>query len=466
MKYSWLQKSLIVFLELTASTKEWHWLSAKEKIPSVCEITHQISDNKNLVISFDRFEIIQYWLMLLKLNILGRVFYTRSILLIIEDGLYKYVYVADSSAYRTSRKGQCSIQLLVNKNQSYFVKLRNILISRIPLTFRAAQRYIFVTSKDIFNPDLPREIGELNHMFFSSPDKKLLLASYKTLRSGDGQIFKTTANIAYDSIIAKEYEITLSVSQLCKHHELLPKVSGRIDVNGRTYYHEKYIVGHPLAKMLRSPNAYKDTIAVCTYIDQLDSWYREYRSMFTGCKWPLQDLYEPLFKEFYIFFTADTEQCALAEKVQCSLAKLYNSHPGLIPVIAHGDLWPANILVTANGLVAIDWERATPNRPEMFDYFWMIISTALEYLSSPNGFADFTRWFKCLLTSNDSVCIHARNKLEEHLKLNGIPSSYLDLFIAMFLMEFAIRGGLSLNRQTDMDILAGVEFRHFVSHRI
>lgn len=466
MMYSWLQKTLMVFLDLSGHTKEWHWHLIKEKVPSISEIFSQTKEDGKAILCFDRFEIVQYWTMLFKLSFCKRKFISRTVFLMIEDGLYKYIYIEDSKAYRISRIEQRSGKLFINSKQSFRIWLSDKLISCIPLALRAAQRYVVVTANSTVDFDLPSEIGSLNYMFFSSPDKKLLLASYETLCCGNGQLFKTTANAAYDAIIEKEQEIALRISQRCCHTDLLPEVRGRVEVNGRPYYQEKYIAGHSLTKRLRSPEIYKDSKAVRACIDRLDSWYGEYRRMFAGPKRSLEYLYAQIFEDFFQIFSADPEQCILAGKVQKLFAKLHGCHSGMIPVVSHNDLWPANILDTDKGLVVIDWERATFDRSEMFDYFWMIISTTLEFLSAPNGFDDFSYWFNCFLKSKDLVCIHARKKLKAHLLLNGISSDYMDLFIALFLMEFAIRGGSSLTCRSRIEKIAAEEFRFFVKQSI
>lgn len=459
--FNFIQKLLKVFLDISFSKKDDDWLFIENRIPVLSELHQQISNGKQVVICFDRFRIFQYWLTLGKFFVCKQHFFIKSIYLINDDHLLKFIYASDSKSYLALRKLVNSAQLFLNRKHTLSIFYDN-LMSFIPLMLRASQFYIYVTTKNAVTPELPPEIANLNHMFFSSLDKKLLMASYETLISGNGQIFKTTANSAYDEVMEKEFEITSIVSKLCNHSYLLPNIGGKININGRTFYHEEYVAGNTLTKLLRCPTTYKDPVAMCACLDQLDNWYKEYRTNFSGSKQSFECLYAPMFADFFQFFSADPEQCSLAEKVKKILLKLQSSHSGLISVIAHNDLWPANILVTDKGFVAIDWERATANKSELFDYFWMIISATLEYLSAPKGFDDFSRWFKCLLTSNDSVCIYARKKLEVHLHLNDISSEYMNLFIALFLMEFAVRGGLSQNSTGKIDLLAAEEFRCLV----
>lgn len=463
MAYSWLQKNLITFLDLAGNTNECEWSFITGKVPTISELQQQTEEGKKIVICFSRFEILLYWFTLCKLLIYKRHLFTQTVFLINDDRLLKFVYADDSKTYRTLRKLHNTTPVFLDSKKSHHTNFIEMLVYFVPLTLRASQHYILVTTKITVDSYMPPELANLNNMFFSSPEKKVLIATYETLRSGNGQIFKTTSNVDYEAVMEKEYDFALTISKLCSHSALLPEVIGKIEVNGKTFYHEKYVAGCTLTRILKRPDVYRNSTTGRVCIDHLDKWYREYRTMFAGPKQSLNDLYSPIFDGFYEFFSANSEQCLLAKKVHCVFERLHNSHPGLVPVIAHNDLWPANILVTAKGFVVIDWERATPNRSELFDYFWMIISATMEYLSAPNGFADFSRWFECLLTSNDAVCIHARSKLAAYLELNGIASDYLDLFIALFLMEFAIRGGLSLSNQIHVDTLAAEEFRCFVN---
>lgn len=446
MGYSPLQNALMLFLDPAVKVKKWHWYFVKEKFPAADELLHQIKERESIVLCFDRLEILNYWSMCWKLAFFNSSYSVRSFFLIKDKYLYHVVNGKDSKAYQALCKVQNSNQVLLNNNQTYLFQLLKMVLFRLPFTTRALQRYIVISTNTTDKSDLPFELSDMNYMFFPDVEKKLFMTNSNTLLNGKGTLIKTTANIAYESILKNEYDITACISKLCSKAGLLPEVIGRVELNGKNYYCEEYVVGKPLRIMFQNPKVYNSPVIICDLLDRLDSWYEAYRSRFSGPKLSLQDLYAPVINGFCHTFSGDREQCDLAVKTEQLLIKLSCTHSGLVPVTAHNDLWPANFLVTSRGLFAVDWERAVENRSELFDYFWMIISATMEYLSAPYGFEDFSRWFQRLLISKDSVCSYARVKLEKQLQLNDIAPVYFDLFIVMFLMELTMQGKAPLHQ--------------------
>jgi hypothetical protein len=131
------------------------------------------------------------------------------------------------------------------------------------------------------------------------------------------------------------------------------------------------------------------------------------------------------------------------------------------PILAHNDLWPGNFVITKGGFIVIDWERATEQRAPFFDYFWMIVSTTIEYLASETKNHNYSESVRIFLRRSDSVSCHAFEKLETFLNELGINEAYLPHLLYLFFMEWSVQGFQVLGRQTNMDHLAFGELLYY-----
>lgn len=151
----------------------------------------------------------------------------------------------------------------------------------------------------------------------------------------------------------------------------------------------------------------------------------------------------------------------IIEKVNQNLNCIDSAHSGLVPMISHNDLWPANLIVTADDIIAIDWERAAHDQAGIFDYYWMMISTAIVYLKDEKKFPDYSLSFRLFVNNADDISKCVRNKLIGYLNSLGFDECLYDFFILLFLIEWSIQGYKHLKQQTSMDILAFNELLYY-----
>jgi hypothetical protein len=153
------------------------------------------------------------------------------------------------------------------------------------------------------------------------------------------------------------------------------------------------------------------------------------------------------------------------EKARETLETIVGEQVTISPITAHNDLWPGNFVVAADGLVAIDWERAVEKRAPLFDYYWMIISAAIEHHVTVIGVVDYSRAFRLFLEEGDDVTRHATEMLKTFLGRLGLDRELHQSFLLLFLMEWSVQGYLALGRQTAMDRLAFGELTNFMETR-
>jgi hypothetical protein len=441
----------------------FQWHPGDENRFSLVALRRQVMDGGRVIVAFRRRALLSYWYLILKLTICGTGLSFRSILYFNNDDLSKFIYSNETDLYgRFFKKVHSTPYYFEFKKMLGLSVWRSIFFTCLPAVCCAFQRFILVED-DRTVVVQPPELSTLNYMFFPNVDEKLFLADLSALQNGSGCLLKTTINPYFLPVVEKGFQSALMASQQCSHLGLVPEVIGKFAVNGRVYYQEKIVPGNTLANKLRDPGVYGNPAAVCTIIDQLSAWYQTYKSRFDGQRRSLAELYAPIFCDFNRFYADDMELCHLSETFRQQLDNISSQHYGLIPITTHNDLWPPNILVTDNGLVAIDWERATPERAWLFDYFWMHISTTLEYLSAPGSFDDFSYWFRDFLDSDDPVCRYVQGKLSEQMRQNNLHPDHKQLFLGLFLMELSIHGRLLVGETHGIDLKAAEEFRHFAS---
>lgn len=445
MQYSQDEKNIIIFLDLGEKTSTDQWFFSDANKLSMLVLQESLIEEKICVVHFNRRS---FWRCLL---LWGRYRFQKKFLvrLIINktDGLLSSFFAAeDSAVYPFFRK--------VHLPQSRGIKSK--LISYLPLAIQADDCFLLIALhkvNDSLSFELAPELKQLNFMFFSNADGKLLLVDGKSFHTGSGFVVKTTANLPYAQILAKEFETLQYVFEHTGRCGITPEPIKRITGKSHDYFFENYIVGRSLREILRDPQICANHFSVCTLIDRLDDWFNRYSKGFKGQAKPFQDLYLPLFSTLRLVFFDNLELSFLVEKNWQTLILLDQKHPGLTPIIAHNDLWPGNFIMTSSRLVAVDWERATSERSELFDYFWMIISAVLEYRVGVTGVQDYSAGLRSCLYDDDIVCCHARDKIFTRLAHNDIPQDFLNFFYSMFLMELSVQGWFVFKRQTDMDKL-------------
>ena len=341
-------------------------------------------------------------------------------------------------------------------------RLRQRLVSLLPLALRAERRYLVVVPDSPVAPDNTGTPGSREQallkmqdfLFFSNPSGKLLLTSAQTLRSGKGEVLKTTANPVYAEVMEKEFATTLSIAALQGDSASLPRVGQRFRAGNRVFFTEAYVQGKSLRDLLHALSLKGDIAGIQAFLDRLDDWFERYRAAFNGDFQPLSLCYGHLFAAFSTLYGADVRAGGLLELARKTLKQIDVEHAGIAPLTAHNDLWPGNFVVGGDGLVAIDWERAVGNRAPLFDYYWMIISAALEHGVCRIGTVDYSRAFRLLLQEDDAVSRKAIEMLGLFLERLGLDKNMARDFLLLFLMEWSVQGYLALGAQTAMDRLA------------
>lgn len=347
--------------------------------------------------------------------------------------------------------------------------LRQKLISLLPLFLRAERRYMVIENRisagvePAASPNGGPE--DLDFMFFSNAPGKLGLTQAETFESGHGEIFKTTANADYLPVMEKEFAIMRSIGGLGKP-SCLPATGRRIAGRDRAFFTEEYVSGTTLREIIHRLSVQNNVEGICGFLDRLDDWFTTYSSLFHGASRPVASVYGHVLSAFSQLYGADRRTLGVPGRVREILAVAALEKPDVETIIAHNDLWPGNFIVRAEGLVAIDWERAAPDRGPFFDYYWMIISAVLEYHVCRLGVTDYSRAFRIFVEHEDTVSRHGLNKLESFLSGQGIGERLHEDFLLMFLAEWSVQGYLALGRQTEMDGLAFGELLNFVENRL
>ena len=456
--HSQIEKNLIVFLDLGEKTSTDQWFFADIKNLSYPVLQRLLIEEKICVVHFNRRN---FWRCILlwgryrfRKNFLVRLIFYKN------DGLLSSFFAAeDSAVYPAFRKAHLPQPR----------GLKSIFISYVPLAIQTDECFLLIAQRKVFDDslrsELTPELRQLNFMFFSNADGKLLLMNCQSFHTGSCFIAKTTTNQQYREVMAEEFETLQHIFEHTGRCNITPEPIKRIHGKNRDYFLENYIVGRSLREILRDPQVCANQFSVCTLIDRLDDWFVRYSKGFKGQAKPFQDLYLPLFSTLRLVFFDNLELSFLVEKNWQALILLDQKHPGLTPIIAHNDLWPGNFIMASDRLVAVDWERATSERSELFDYFWMIISAVMEYRVGVTGVQDYATGFRSCLYDDDIVCRHARDKILSRMTHNDIPQDLSNLFYALFLMEWSVQGWLVFKRQTDMDKLAVGELLNFSTYK-
>lgn len=455
MQFTQLQKNLIIYIDPGERTNEEQWLFVDAKNVALPKLQQQLIEKKICVIQFTRRSLWRYALLWWQLRCYQNI--VTHTVLFKNDGLLSSFFDAkDSGSYQAF----CRAYLPEPRG------LKSRIINRLPLSIRADNSFLAVSHPEAINEtsmaEVPPELKQLNYMFFSNADGKLLLVDGKSFQSGTGLIAKTTTNPHYLKTMAKEFETLQHIYDHSDKCGITPVPIKHIHGKRHEFFLERYVGGRSLREILRAPQTCASQFSVCTIIDRLDDWFNDYRKCFKGTRKPFQELYLPLFTNLRSVYATNPDILALVEKSLRALVLLDKNHSGLIPVIAHNDLWPGNFVMTSHRLVAVDWERAASDRSELFDYFWLIISAVLEYQVGSTGIHDYAAGFRSFLNDADPVCGHARDKIISRLVCNNIPKDLMNLFLTLFLLEWSVQGWLVLKRQTDMDKLALGELLHYV----
>jgi hypothetical protein len=339
--------------------------------------------------------------------------------------------------------------------------LRRRLAMLVTPVWRAEQRFIVYQDRQQSEKGgNVEQLAGLDFMFFSNAPGKLILTKASTMLTGAGQLLITSATAAYLPKLVREYAIMARVAHGWEQSGL-PGVRGGIEANGRFFFQEEYVSGMSLRELLRDLGRAADRTGAINRLDRLDQWFAAFRATFSGEHVPLATLYRPVLQAFAEAGVARDSSTILGETEQV-LARLDQHHGGLVPMIAHNDLWPGNFIVRDDQLIAVDWERATEGRAPLFDYYWMIIAAVLEYLVGVNGYQDYSAGFRQFLGRKDSVCSHAHGKLEQFIMTLGFGREQHRHFLQLFLLEWSVQGYLALGTVTGMDCLALGELEAFM----
>lgn len=450
MNWSQIENNVLLFLDPIGRYREQSW-DFQESIGFVNKPLPL--QGRNSVVRFSRDKLINYYVTSIKQFLFGKE-KNRS-LFFMNDGLLCSLFDAsNTSAYRAFAATH------LPKPTTF----RQRIVAKLPLVLRAESRFMVTFSA------LPQamhtidsEIADLERntfMFFSNAAGKLLLTTSKTLQTGHGEIIKTTTDPDYAAVMAKEFDTVALLSKKLGKAGCLPTVGKHLEVAGRHFFTEEYICGESLRERLRELGERTGTEQTCRILDRLDEWFRLYQSSFKSTPIPVSIAYAhliPLFSSCY-----GAAGTALLQAGIELLRQLENAYPAVVPITAHNDLWPGNIVMTeSSGFTVIDWERATDNRAPFFDYFWMIISTSIEYLASKTETNDYSQGVRMLLRCEGSLPRHAFKKIRTFLDEIGIAEAYLPHLLFVFFMEWSIQGFQVLGRQTDMDRLAFGELLHY-----
>lgn len=322
----------------------------------------------------------------------------------------------------------------------------------LPPVCWASQRFVVVGKQPLVSSRVRHDnLDDLDFMFFSNAEGKLMLTRADTFLSGHGILLKTAATPEYDARLKKESHIVQGFTKLSGAARELPTMREQFRVNGREYYVEDYHYGESLWKELNVLGRAHATAAACSLLDRLDGWYLRYYAAFTGEKRRVSSFYTPVMRLFTDVYGDDSRSQPVRRFAEMFLSELDDRHEGLIPAVAHNDLWPGNIIVSRDRLTAVDWERATEQSAPLFDYYWMIVSAVMAYTFGANGNSDAATAFGLFLSRHDEVSCQAHVKLRQFLQKFGFDERQHLHFLLLFLMELSVQGYRALARKTEMD---------------
>lgn len=440
---TWEERNVLVLLDPgnAIPVERWHFIR--------CSEDRYRPGTGLLLYAFPRKYLLHYLLFSLLLKCSGRKKEAIEVLKFQNGMTSSLFYTGNVSGYHAFVRCHAA-----GKNT-----MRERIKSLLPSFINAEMRYLAV-GRELSQLKEEMAFDDFRFMFYSNESGKLILTAPETFITGSGQLLVTTANRAYHPVLEKEFEIIEQIGNV--KTRLVPNLVSKITANGRLLFVEEYIAGTTLRETLRNESVANDREAVVDIIKRLDAWFAEYSSFFSGTKKGLSELYQSLLETFARHHTGNAKLERFLLALRAHLAVAERSHPGMVPVMAHNDLWPGNIIVSDKGLIVIDWERATPDRPELFDYFWMMISTFLEYHTGKTQSEDYSRSFRAFIECSDSIGKLIQEKLCIRLQANGLKRSDYDLFLALFLLEWSIQGLQALGRQTRMDKLALGELLHYL----
>ncbi len=453
-----LERNLLLFLDPYGEVNVATWRFVKWRRSGKAPI-RPASETDTSVISiycFDRIDIIGYFRYCRYVKTCGLPYNIRKVLFI-DDGLLSSFFDADKTeGYRA----------FSSNHLPSATSLRQRLVRLLPLVLRAEKRYLIIghnsTNENAIQYEVAANLTTKDFMFFSNAGGKLLLTSAETLHSGQGLVAKTTSCSAYVEVMEKEFSTMLRIAEIQGESASLPDVGKRFQFGNRIFYTESYVKGKSLRDVLHMLSCRNNIPEICAYLDRLDIWFEKYRAAFRGEPLHLALCYRHLFEAFSGQYGEHPKAGVIEEMAREAVKEIAGKHVFIVPITAHNDLWPGNMVVGDDGLVAIDWERAVENRAPLFDYYWMIISSALEYFVCKIGSVDYSRAFRLFLFGGDTVARHAVEVLNTFLLRLGLDRNMHQNFMLLFLMEWSVQGYLALGCQTDMDRVAFGELVTFI----
>lgn len=414
-----------------------------------------VKANTNLIIiSFEKYSLIEFILLSCKLRIKKFDFNVRRVFYV-NDGLMSSIFDSENvHGYR------CFAKIHLPKPRG----LVNAVKSYIPVILRAEQRYIILERLNIL--DQPTEsiinkFDEFNFLMFSNKSGKLIFTNTDTLRNKSGILLKTTIDSDYKHVMKKEFETLKDVSRRLGESGCIPKVQTIYERENAFFFTEDYISGRSLRDILYDLAEKNLSLQASEFIERLDGWHKNIRLISSIKPKKITLLYAPTINKFIELYGDNELVHPIIEKVNQNLNCIDLTHSGLTPMISHNDLWPANLIVTTDDIIAIDWERSTEDQSGIFDYYWMMISTAIVYLKDRKKLPDYSQSFRVFVNGTDDISTCVRNKLKKYLTSLGINDCLYDFFILLFLIEWSIQGYEHLKQQTSMDILAFNELLNY-----
>lgn len=442
---TWEERNLLVLLDPgnVIPVERWEFIrSSADRFTFSKEL---------LLFTFPRKRFLHYLLISLLFRCYGRGKETVKVFKF-QDGMTSTLFHAGNALAYSS-----FVRSHATRRRTWREKIKSLL----PPVINAERRYLAV-GRELTQLQGEKAFDRLTFMFYSNESGKLILTEPDTFITGRGQLVVTTANGDYHPVLNKEFSM---LEQMGKARlRLVPNLVDKLHVNGRPLFVEEYVAGTTLRETLRNTRVATDREMVAGFIDRLDAWFVEYRKLYSGRRIPVSELYRSPLETFAGFHPGNPRLERFLQALRVQLAGMDGSHSGLVPITAHNDLWPGNFIVSGKSLVAIDWERATFDRSEFFDYFWMLISAYLEYHIGRTGVEEYSLSFRSFVAGGDSIGTLVREKLCVRLEINGIDRRHYDLFLALFLLEWSIQGHKALGYQTRMDMVAMGELLHYLEH--
>jgi len=450
-----IEKNLILLLDPSGRTAPDSWRFVHHGAPGRGSNAPMTEDDfAQVVHCFERHQLLGFLSLALRAKLSWGKRVTRRILYL-HDGNLSSLFDLEAKAAYSAFAG-----LFLPPAYGFTQRLRRLL----PPLLKADRRYVTLISR--VSPEGRSSVGgkgvpdNQDFMFFSNSSGKLLLTSGETLCTGKGLLYKTTANQAYAEVMQKEFRIMSSVAA---HGitDFMPRTGARLARGGQTYYPEEFVQGHNLRKLLHVAGRNEGADAICSYLDRLDGWFRKFGATFQGERQSLTSCYRHALTAFTSRYGSDLRGRRVLSQARSFLAVVDAAHGGVRTGTAHNDLWPGNFVVRGDRLVAVDWERGAEMRAPIFDYYWMIISAAMEYYVCRSDRHDYSRAFRLFLCGSDGVAVHAEKKLRSFLGNLCFDQDLYRHFMMLFLMEWSVQGYMALGEQTAMDRLAYEELLFF-----